>query len=88
MTRGGFSKYTIPAKLLLKLNNKSPLINLELNKAKSNSLMKSFDLINSKYGSATIHTAAEGIDKSWSMQKQKISPCYTTRFSELLKVRI
>ena len=58
----------------------------ESNKKKSDLLMKSFDQINFRYGSSTIYTAAEGIDKSWSMQRQKISPCYTTRFSELLEV--
>ena len=50
--------------------------------------MQSFDSINLRYGSSTIHTAAEGIKKTWSMQRQKISPCYTTRFSDLLKVQI
>ena len=59
----------------------------ELDKVKSSSLMKSFDSINSRYGHSTIHTAAEGIDKFWSKQRQKISPCYTTRFSDLLKVQ-
>ena len=71
--------------------NLSPSSNIkglfELNKQKSDSLMKSFDSINSRYGSTTIHTAAEGVNnKSWSMQRQKISPSYTTRFSDLLEV--
>ena len=70
--------------------NLSPISNirglLELDKVKSDSLMQSFDLINVRYGSSTIHTAAEGIDKIWSAKNQKISPCYTTCFSDLLKV--
>ena len=36
----------------------------ELNKKKSSSLMQSFDSINLRYGSSTIHTAAEGIKKN------------------------
>ena len=72
--------------------NLSPASNIrglfELNKMKSESLMQSFDSINIRYGDSTIHTAAEGTEKNWSIKKQKISPCYTTRFSELLKVRI
>ena len=82
-------RYKKAGVIMLDLHPESNIQGLfELNKERSNSLMKSFDFINSRYGSATIYTAAEGIDKSWSMQRQKISPCYTTRFSELLKVQI
>ena len=30
---------------------------------------------------------SEGIKKNWHMKKERVSPCYTTRFDELLKVR-
>ena len=70
--------------------NLSPVSNirglLELDKEKSDALMQSFDLINARYGCSTIHTAAEGIEKIWSATRKKTSPCYTTRFNELLKV--
>ena len=81
-------RYKKAGVIMLNLTQASSIQGLfEPNKVKSDSLMKSFDSINSRYGGPTIYTAAEGIDKSWSMQRQKISPCYTTRFSELLKVR-
>tara|TARA_Y100000590_G_scaffold231686_1_gene261024 strand:- start:125 stop:1435 length:1311 start_codon:yes stop_codon:yes gene_type:complete len=82
-------KYKKAGVIMLNLAESSDIKGLfELNKKKSSSLMQSFDFINLRYGSSTIHTAAEGIKKTWSMQRQKISPCYTTRFSDLLKVQI
>jgi len=82
-------KYKKAGVIMLNLSKATNINGLfEFNKKKSSSLMKSFDSINLRYGNSTIHTAAEGADKRWSMQRQKISPCYTTRFSELLKVSI
>ena len=80
-------KYKKAGIIMLNLSQESNIQGLfEFNKEKSSSLMKSFDSINLRYGNSTIHTAAEGINKLWSMQRQKMSPCYTTRFNELLKV--
>ena len=81
-------RYKKAGVIMLNLSPSSNIQGLfELNKQKSDYLMKSFDSINSRYGSTTIHTAAEGVNnKSWSMQRQKISPSYTTRFSDLLEV--
>ena len=60
---------------------------LDYNRPRSDSLMKSLDSINNRYGSSTLKIAAEGIEKEWKMQRKKISPCYTTRFNELKIVR-
>ena len=49
--------------------------------------MKSLDEINLRYGSSTLRLAAEGMEKKWSMKRKKISPCYTTRFDELMIVK-
>ena len=80
-------RYKKAGVIMLNLSPESGISGLfERNKIKSDLLMQSFDNINMRYGSSTIHTAAEGIGRNWSMQRQKISPCYTTRFSDLLKV--
>ena len=50
-------------------------------------LFKTLDSINYRYGNSTLKIAAEGIDKRWKMQRKKISPCYTTRFNEIMIVR-
>ena len=60
---------------------------LDYDRPRSESLMKSLDEINYRYGSSTLKIAAEGIEKNWQMQRKKISPCYTTRFSDLMIVK-
>jgi DNA polymerase V len=56
--------------------------------AKNQTLMQVMDSINAKQGRGTVKLAACGTyDANWSMQSQHRSPCYTTRWSELLTVR-
>jgi DNA polymerase V len=50
--------------------------------------MNIMDRINERYGNSTIRLASEGIEKSWKMKRENVSPCYTTRFEELVKVKI
>ncbi|WP_069131056.1 Y-family DNA polymerase [Rhodohalobacter halophilus] len=54
---------------------------------RNRSLMESYDLINSKFGNRTVHAASSGIDQSWQMKQQFLSPRYTTRWDEILTVR-
>ena len=60
---------------------------LDYDRARSDKLMQSLDDINFRYGHSTLRLAAEGIEKKWRMKKEKISPCYTTRFDELMIVK-
>ena len=60
---------------------------LDYERSKSDSLMKSLDEINYRHGSSTLRLAAEGIEKSWLMQREKVSPCYTTSFDQLMIVK-
>ena len=60
------------------------LLDIDINQ--SNSVMKTMDQINYRYGSSSIKLASEGIEKKWSMRREKISQCYTTRFDELAEV--
>ena len=53
----------------------------------SNEQKKSLDEINYRYGVSTLRLAAEGIEKSWQMRREKISPCYTTSFDQLMNVK-
>ena len=52
----------------------------------SDSIMQTIDKINYRYGGSTIKLASEGIRKGWSMKRKNVSPCYTTRFDELVEV--
>lgn len=54
---------------------------------RSTQLMEVLDAINKKYGSHTMRLAAEGYSQVWKMRAELRSPCYTTRWSELPRVR-
>lgn len=51
-------------------------------------LMDVFDEINQKYGRSTIRLAAEGYSKPWAMRAELKSPAYTTRWSEVPRVKL
>jgi DNA polymerase V len=46
-------------------------------------LMSIIESVNRKYGARTVHMAAEGLIKPWSMKRQLKSPNYTTQWHEL-----
>ncbi len=53
-------------------------------------LMTSFDAINTRFGQGTVHMARTGMaqaDRQWVMCQAKLSPSYTTCWSDLLRVR-
>jgi len=74
--------------ILYELHNSSSVRGLlDYDKPRSDSLMKSLDEINHRYGSSTLRLAAEGIRKGWQMRREKVSPCYTTSFDQLMIVK-
>lgn len=46
-------------------------------------LMQVMDRINTVWGRGTLHSAAEGVQKDWTMKREKKSPGYTTRWDQL-----
>ena len=73
--------------ILHELNSASEIRGLfDTDRTQSDSIMRTIDQINYKYGDSTIKLASEGIEKKWSMRRKNVSPCYTTRFDELMKV--
>ena len=46
------------------------------------------DKINSTMGRDKLKIATQGFDRKWRMRQEQLSPCYTTRWSDLLKVSI
>ena len=59
---------------------------LDFDRNQSDSVMKTIDQINYRYGKSSIKLASEGIEKKWSMKRERVSQCYTTRFDELAEV--
>ena len=51
---------------------------------KSNKLMTVMDNINKKMGKESIKVASEGFKRPWKMKQENKSPCYTTKWDELL----
>lgn len=50
-------------------------------------LMKVVDILNKKMGDK-IKFGGEDLNRKWKMRQEKLSPCYTTRFSELLTINL
>ena len=50
-------------------------------------IMDHLDLINKKWGRDTIHYAASGIERKWSMRREYLTPSYTTNWKELAKAK-
>ncbi|MBZ7683998.1 Y-family DNA polymerase [Klebsiella oxytoca] len=53
----------------------------------SEALMEVLDHLNAKNGRGALYFAGQGIQAAWQMKREMLSPRYTTRYSDLLKVR-
>jgi DNA polymerase V len=49
-------------------------------------LMRTLDGINERFGRHAIHGGVQNIGAGWRMRRERMSPRYTTRWSEMLKV--
>jgi len=58
--------------------------NLDIDK--KDRLLQSIDKVNRQMGRDTIRYAIQGYKKSWILKQQKLSPRYTTNWSEILSV--
>jgi DNA polymerase V len=56
-------------------------------RAGSERLMEVLDYLNAKDGKGTLYFAGQGIQQQWQMKRDMLSPRYTTRYSDLIKVR-
>lgn len=56
-------------------------------RSNSEQLMAVLDEINHS-GKGRVWFAGQGVQKSWEMKRQMLSPAYTTRFSELMRVKL
>jgi DNA polymerase V len=54
---------------------------------RSDALMTLVDQMNNQMGRGTIEFAAQGLNRDWQMRQQQRSPRYTTRLSEIVKVK-
>lgn len=55
--------------------------------AKQAAVMQAMDRINAKYGRDMVKIAAQGSGVQWKLRQEKLSPCFTTRWSDIITVR-
>ncbi len=68
--------------------NKYINLNLfEAYKENQHQLMKTIDTINQQYGEHTVHLASHEPSLKWKTLQQRLSPRYTTQWSDILKVK-
>lgn len=56
-------------------------------RAGSDKLMEVLDQLNARDGRGTLYFAGQGIQQQWQMKREMLSPRYTTRFADLLRVK-
>ena len=49
-------------------------------------LMQAMDAINKRYGRGAVHLAAEN-SEAWKPNQERLSPCYTTRWDDIIEVK-
>ncbi len=55
-------------------------------RANSEALMSLMDKLNQQ-GRGTLYFAGQGIQQSWKMKREMLSPCHTTRLSDVQTAR-
>jgi DNA polymerase V len=60
----------------------------EADRRKNALLMQTVDQINQRLGKEIVRTAVQGFERAYRLKAEHLSPCYTTRMSDILKIRI
>ena len=53
---------------------------------KHTALMNVMDKLNTTYGDHMLKLASQDVRRKWKMKQERLSPCYTTRFTDILNV--
>ncbi len=56
-------------------------------RAKQKLLMNAVDKINDGAGTYKVRIASQGYGKKWKLKNEKLSPCYTTRIDDIIKIK-
>jgi DNA polymerase V len=51
-------------------------------------VMRTLDRLNARYGANTVKSAAQGSGLRWKLRQEKLSPCYTTKWKDIISVRV
>jgi len=59
-----------------------------IDREKRRNLMYSVDKINILMGKDKVRLASQGFKRRWKLRQEKLSPCYTTQFADILTIKI
>ena len=60
----------------------------QINTEKHSKLMTAMDKINDLYGTEKLRLGSQGYGNQWKLKSEKLSPCYTTRLKDVIKINL
>ena len=54
---------------------------------KQKKIMTAVDNLNDSYGTYKVRVASQGYGKKWKLRNEKLSPCYTTKMDDIIKIK-
>ncbi len=57
------------------------------NREKLDKVSQAMDKVTLRFGKGMLRFGKEGYDKRWKLKSEQLSPCYTTRFNEIVRVK-
>ncbi|KAK3604934.1 hypothetical protein CHS0354_000598 [Potamilus streckersoni] len=82
-----YKKAGVTVMNLVKESHIQPTL-FENSNPKHRSLMETIDRINGIYGKHSIRLASQGVHKVWKVKQERISPCYSTKLSDVITVNV
>ena len=68
-------------------NNPTQLALFTNKNPKHDKAMHCMDLLNKTLGQSKVKLAAQDLDRTWKMKQERLSPRYTTRLSDIIKIK-
>lgn len=56
-------------------------------RTKYHKAMEAMDVLNTRFGRQKVKIAAQGFDRKWKLKNERLSPCYTTNFDDILVIK-
>lgn len=60
----------------------------DINRDKQKKVMQVIDILNNKMGKDKIRIAQQGFSRKWKLRQEKLSPSYTTKFEDIMIVKV
>lgn len=58
-----------------------------MNLGKHNKLMKIVDWLNCRFTRNNLYLAIQCGQRTWKLKQEQLSPCYTTKLNEIIKIK-